>query len=726
MSLSSMILSILCVTLLTPVPLAVSAARARTRAGAGVVAEAHRTAILDSHVSIQSIVLQPPRHAGDDDAAHTGAGSGPAQEQPLLSFEVALFSVHLSHTFTPSRSLRAKMREANSTGGIDDLARSELFPEESESSAEGLTRLVCGPGSAHAHLHKTEHAGRMKFFDSAPKGVESAHQLKQHRTKHHAAREHHAHDVAGSGSSLELRESHVPDVYLLPLDSIDASMDPSPAGSLAREAADYVQPLYELLHPLFGSAPEVVAGGGRLRFALLMNMEWIAEEADNTRVSHLFSGLTEEELLDCSLHFLPESLQTFSPSGVYADHSGKVLRGSVGFVPSPAQEALAVDAMDVEHVFEVARRILPVKGAQQEREQEQEEENARSLPTVSSNGSASSSSSSSEPAPVFLSTSSTLHARIFGELAKSLTTSIVQPQASSVAGSLAGLFFDQVKEKLFQTQEGNLGNEIPNQLSRALTPTATYKIVKSLSQKINAELPDMLEGKIEAPATKQITETLTGVITRKLAQNMARNYKHKMSKPILEMMIPEILLPLGHILTKVLSVGLTPIILHVMDASPHMDYYCYFCRTKQIYCGYCSYAPKQMYYASYYAGQANTQHRDAGRSGLVPPECRAQCYRFFPFLLLTFLRLVSLLCVRVWSGYYSTYYSNYYTRFSVDAFQRLYNPLGYAHNPQIQSMPNDGVEIVLPYDETGSTWKEAERRKGNLHWNHNLRPQEKA
>lgn len=701
---AAILLLLLCVGCLpsSPLPLlAVSAARARSRAGAGVIAQAHRSAILDSHVSIQSIVLQPPM-SPKSDATHSGATS----EQPVLSFEVALFSVHLSHAFNPSRALRNKVREANATGAIDDLARSELFPEESESSAEGLTRLVCGPGSAHASLHKTEHASRMKFFESAPKGIDSAHQLKQHRSKHHASRETHAHTT----TDAELRESHVPDVYLLPLDSIDASMIPSPAGFVAREAADYVHPIYELLHPLFGSAPEAVAGGGRLRFALLMHMEWITEGAasDNTKVSHLFSGLTEEELLDCSLHFLPESLQRFSPTGAYADQTGKVLRGSVGFVPTPTQEALAVDALDIEHVFEVARRILPIKGAQSQEEEE------RALPTVASNGSSSSSETAAASAPIFLSTSSTLHARIFGELAKSLTTSIVQPQASSVAGSLAGLFFDQLKEKLFQTQEGNLANEVPNQLSRALTPTATFKIVGALSQKINAELPDMLSGRIEPEATKQITETLTGVLTRKLAQNMARNYKHKMALPLLEMLVPEILLPLGHILTKSLSVGLTPVILHVLDATPHMDYYCYFCRTQQIYCGYCSYAPKQMYYASYYAGQSAQQRRES-----------TQRHSFF-FVAVAHSFLSVPLCFSVPAGYYSTYYSNYYTRFSVDAFQRLHNPLGYAHKPQIQSMSRDGVEIVLPYDETGSTWKEAERRKGNLHWNKNLRPQEKA
>ena len=125
-----------------------------------------------------------------------------------------------------------------------------------------------------------------------------------------------------------------------------------------------------------------------------------------------------------------------------------------------------------------------------------------------------------------------------------------------------------------------------------------------------------------------------------------------------------ILLPLGHILTKSLSVGLTPVILHTLDATPHMDYYCYFCATKQIYCGFCSFAPKQIYYSNYYA------------------------------------------------GYYSTYYAPYYTRFSVDAYQRQRSPLDYAHRPQVLGMPDDGLEIVIPADETMSSWKEEEKRAG--------------
>lgn len=108
-----------------------------------------------------------------------------------------------------------------------------------------------------------------------------------------------------------------------------------------------------------------------------------------------------------------------------------------------------------------------------------------------------------------------------------------------------------------------------------------------------------------------------------------------------------------------------------------MDYYCYFCATRQLYCAYCKYAPTQVYYANYYA------------------------------------------------GYYSTYYAPYYARFTTDALQRQRIPLDFAHRIQTLSMPDDSVEIVLPADETMSMWKDEEKRKGILHFHRALRPQDR-
>jgi hypothetical protein len=119
----------------------------------------------------------------------------------------------------------------------------------------------------------------------------------------------------------------------------------------------------------------------------------------------------------------------------------------------------------------------------------------------------------------------------------SLSLSLSLSQA--VGGALDGQFFDQTKEKLFQTQEGDLSNEIPNQLIRAEIAPTTYEIVKLIGETVNGAFPDMLAASLVEAVTPTITETLTESITSKTAAQLARSNAFKIGKPLVEMMVPE-------------------------------------------------------------------------------------------------------------------------------------------------------------------------------------------
>ena len=58
---------------------------------------------------------------------------------------------------------------------------------------------------------------------------------------------------------------------------------------------------------------------------------------------------------------------------------------------------------------------------------------------------------------------------------------------------------------------------------------------------------------------------------------------------------------LVHSLTPSLTLSLAPIITHALTRSPHEDYYCYYCETKQAYCQWCDGSRERGYASEYYA-----------------------------------------------------------------------------------------------------------------------------
>lgn len=703
---------------------------------------------------------------------------------------MALFTIQLDGHFEPKRNIEAKNREikrkmaeakaknanATSSGGANghgdkgdasdddafgsDFATSSLFPEEYELTGEGLTRLVCGEDSMHTHaknhpsqLQNLASKSKLRVYESFPKGATHANALKAHRANRsktadsyhvfhpfRSTEDNHDHQHY---DSVYFDEHHMPDVYLHPFGS--SNLYPSNQnGGQQQQGQEHkeeegggglnsLHPFYRILEPIFGEAEEMggLATGTKLKYALILEMEWIEDEEDdvgddddddnkpptNQHVRTLFSGMTLAELPSCSLHFLPESLQRFQPTGVYQEAKYRglkhVLRGSINFKASPSYESVSMDAIDVETVFAVARKILPPSSetlreymqsqptvilekleaeVQKLKQQEREEDEERRAAASSSNkpeqhkaaegesfftredGSSIVPSDRPPALTTFIATEA--HMMNFGELAKKITMSILKPVTSTVGGALVGSMAGGIQPSMFQSMEGSLANEIPNQLSRAVIAPSTYLVVKDVSDKMNEEFPPLLSESIVGATTDPITSDVTALVTARVLTRVTRSNAFKIGKPLMEAMIPEILLPLGHILSKALSIGLTPVILHTLEATPHLDYYCWFCANNGVYCDYCTYAPTQLYYANYYA------------------------------------------------GYYSTYYAPYYTRYAVSAYQYDRTPLGWSHRPQYLAMPDEDIlQIVLPADETINIYQDAEQRPGTGTFSPKLRAQ---
>jgi predicted S18 family serine protease len=105
-----------------------------------------------------------------------------------------------------------------------------------------------------------------------------------------------------------------------------------------------------------------------------------------------------------------------------------------------------------------------------------------------------------------------------------------------------------------------------------------------------------------------------------------------------------------------------------------MDYYCYFCASKSLYCAYCSFAPTQLYYVNYYV------------------------------------------------GYYSNWYSNYYARYATDVYQSRHRNTKdkYVSAPMEMhraTITDGDVEMVIPIQE---------KKHATLHFHRSMRPQDKA
>lgn len=625
-----------------------------------------KNAIVHSWVSLHDVILDP--HVAEEiieenqlkDVILNPQTLAEIQALPSLSISVALFTILTDRIFIPQRDIDTNAQVTNNHSKRNetntDFASNDYFPEEIENTSEGLVRLTC-PANHYDSQAMRRSELQTRVFESFPDA--------------------HLHGLNASLVALLNDTTHIeeqwkepfarPELYLVPLDYPQTD-----------------NPLYQLLAPLFDISSTRVNGGGSVfRYALLQDLRWL--HADGTTLSrplhansihdhHPFEHihpLSDSELLGCKLHFLPEQLQKKQPTGRYISNTHAMLNEIVSFSPAPhhLSDAITLSSDKIIQTLHIARNLMPdvlnqhmdlnqfssiANDVEELKLLQAEQEQARlgQLESEKHSLQARLDRVAQDPSPaVFLSTS--VSVKELDKPALGITKGIVGGMLGGIVGGIIDAVFGEISKGMGQTVEADFSDKIPNELTKHVAAGIEGKLHQTLAESMPPTCP-AVAAELAGKHKESITSSLVGAVPPKVKDEMTRTLAWTIGRPLTELTNPELLNRVSHTLVKSLSLSLAPAILHTLEASPHLDYYCHFCRTKNIYCNYCRAAPKHLYYANYYA------------------------------------------------GYYSTYYANYYTKFAADSLN-LRRTTNLINKPQVNSF-GEKSELVLPGDETVPTF----------------------
>jgi|EP00945_MAST-04E_sp_MAST-4E-sp1_P004811 hypothetical protein len=179
-----------------------------------------------------------------------------------------------------------------------------------------------------------------------------------------------------------------------------------------------------------------------------------------------------------------------------------------------------------------------------------------------------------------------------------LMTPLMDNMSQMTDGGLVGALNEQISPKLIL----DLNHGIPPGVRAAMPETVTQAIAEMMESYVKRSLlADLYD-----PVSTRIANSLP----RRVPGNTAERVSKSLSSYVLKNAV--------HTLTRSLTHSIVPSLTHTLTHNPMQDYYCYYCFEHKTYCQYCSYAPSQLYYATFYAGYYSTYFSDY-YSGAAPP-----------------------------------------------------------------------------------------------------------
>jgi hypothetical protein len=144
-----------------------------------------------------------------------------------------------------------------------------------------------------------------------------------------------------------------------------------------------------------------------------------------------------------------------------------------------------------------------------------------------------------------------------------------------------------------------------DQMLRELVPGLTMTLVENLAPTLSQVFPDTLSEALSESMREKLTSLLVGSLRPKLVLSLTTSLLQPINlwttATVSHTVERGLTRVLSNMLTKSLAHAIVPSLIHTLSHDATQDYYAYMCYNHKTYCQYTSYAPSQVFYASYYA-----------------------------------------------------------------------------------------------------------------------------
>lgn len=188
-----------------------------------------------------------------------------------------------------------------------------------------------------------------------------------------------------------------------------------------------------------------------------------------------------------------------------------------------------------------------------------------------------------------------------GDIVKGPIEGVLKP----VVKVMGEVVSDTVGGVIEATLTPESAGDMNDQLLRSLVPGLTMSLVENLTPTLAQSFPDTMSEALSESMRERLTISLSKSLEPKLVSSLTKSLLGSVTLWTTSMVSHTIDSGLSHVLssmlTKSLAHSITPSLIHTLSHDATQDYYAYMCFHHKTYCQYTSYAPSQVFYASYYA-----------------------------------------------------------------------------------------------------------------------------
>jgi hypothetical protein len=188
-----------------------------------------------------------------------------------------------------------------------------------------------------------------------------------------------------------------------------------------------------------------------------------------------------------------------------------------------------------------------------------------------------------------------------GNIVKGPVEGVLKP----VVKDMGEVISDTVGGVIETTLTPETSGDMNDQMVRSLVPGLTMSLVENLTPTLAQSFPDTMSEALSESMRERLTKSLSLSLEPKLVASLSHSLVNSISlwttTTVSHTVERGLTRVLSGMLTKSLAHSIAPSLIHTLSHDATQDYYAYMCYHHKVYCQYTSYAPSQVFYASYYA-----------------------------------------------------------------------------------------------------------------------------
>jgi hypothetical protein len=217
--------------------------------------------------------------------------------------------------------------------------------------------------------------------------------------------------------------------------------------------------------------------------------------------------------------------------------------------------------------------------------------------------------------PMFLETSVGASAKtevkfagILKGIISGLLAGLAKPMGDMIGSFTAEGILDPVAEKVLD----GVTDSMQSGLSAYVQSDVVVQIIPGICEAVTAALTENTARAMAEAVTRGTTETVTTDVTTRVTHTIVDPVTMRSAQVIAVKTARMLHNSLTHILSRSIPHIIVPALLNTVSVGVKEDYYCYFCKEKQMYCIYCNKnkgdTMNRLYYALYYTSYHSTYY----------------------------------------------------------------------------------------------------------------------